>query len=174
MTLFEERPDTGDIFIGVGVVGVIPVHPLTESYRLLGDDARELLYTLDTLFGELIKTVSFDIVLGLKAKLLFNLDLDPKALRVKAVAVVGVAALHSVVFDKSILKSSTPGMVNTHGVVSRDRTVYKAVLRAVFIIFIKLFEAIVLLPEIDNLFLIFGKGIFCVEFFRHFVLSILS
>ena len=167
VALLKECPDSCDIFVGVGVVGVIPVHPLTESYGLLGDNARELLNTLDTLVGELIKTVSLDVVLGLKAKLLLNLNLNPKTLRVKAVAVVGVAALHSVVLNEGVLKSSSPCMMDTHRVVGGDRAVNKAVLRAVCVFSLKLFEAIVFLPEADYLFFVFSKGILCVEFVLH-------
>ena len=31
IALFEEVPDAFDIDIGVGVIGVVPLHPLTES-----------------------------------------------------------------------------------------------------------------------------------------------
>ena len=167
VALLEECPDTLNILVCVGVVGVIPVHPLTESLRLLCDNARVFLYSLDTFVGKLIKTVSLDIVLCLKSELLLNLNLYPKALRVKAVAVVGVAALHCVVFDECVLKSSSPNVVDTHGVVCRDRTVDKAVLRTVLVLFLKSVEAVVVLPEFEYFLFVFNEGILCVEFILH-------
>ena len=168
MTFLEERPDSRDIFVGVGEVGVIPIHPLTETLRLLGDNAREFFYALDTLIGELVKAVLLDVVLGFEAKLLFNLNLYPKALRVKAIAVMGVISLHCLVFEECVLEGSTPYVMDTHRVVSRDRTVYKAVLGAVGVLCLELVEAIVFLPERQNLFFVFNKRIFCVEFVLHF------
>ena len=169
MAFLEEGPDAGDIFIGIGKVRVIPIHPLTETNRLVGDDGGEFFHALDALVGELVQTVSLDVVLGLEAELLLDLDLNPKTLRVKAVAVVGVAALHGMVLNESILEGSAPDVVDTHGVVGGDRAVDEAILRAVCVFLLELVEAVVFLPEGENFLFVFNEGVFGVKFFLHFL-----
>ena len=106
-------------------------------------------------------------MLGLKAKLLLYLDLYPETLRVEAVAVVGVAALHCVILDIGILKCSSPGVMYSHGVVGGYRTVDKAVLGSARVLCLQLLEAIVFLPEAKYLFFIFHKGILCFKLVLH-------
>ena len=140
VTLFEEVPDALNVEVGVGVIGVVPVHPLAQALGLFRDDAGEFLHTVHALAREFIHAIGFDIALAGEAQLLFHLDLDPESLRIKAIAIVSIASFHGVVFYKGILQRSSPDMVNTHGIVCRDGTVNKAVFRSVFILFLQYME----------------------------------
>ena len=96
-------PNALNVLVGVGVIGMVPIHPLTEAFGLFGDNAGEMLDAVHALSCELVHTVIFNVFFGFKAERFFNFYFDPKALGVKAVLIAAVAPVHRVVTDKNIL-----------------------------------------------------------------------
>ena len=110
-----------------------------------------MLDAVHALVRELIHPVRLDILLGLKAELLLDLDLHPKALGVKAVLIAAVLALHGVVAQEGVLERAAPGVVDAHRVVGRDRPVDEAEALVPGILRFQLAKAVVLLPELHDL-----------------------
>ena len=96
-------PNALNVLVGVGVIGMIPIHPLTETFGLFRDNAGEMLNAVHALSCELVHAVIFNVFLGFEAERFFDFYFNPKALRVKAVLIAAVAPVHCVVTDKDIL-----------------------------------------------------------------------
>ena len=121
----EEPPDRVIIFVAIGVVGVVPIHPVAEPDRLGGLTGRELLDASLAAIDELGYAVGLDVSLALEADLLFDLDFDPETLAVEAILVALLFADHRLVALKQVLVGAAPGVVNAHRIVGRDRAVQK-------------------------------------------------
>ena len=163
VTLFEEVPDTADVRVGIGKVGVVPLHPLAKAFALLRDDAGKMLHTVLALLGELVHPVVFNILFRFKAELFFHFHLDPQTLGVKAVLAAAVVTLHRLVADKDILERTAPGVVDTHRVVRGDRAVDKAEHLVSGVFLFAFFEALILFPKVEDLVLHVDKAVafFC-------------
>ena len=61
MTATKEVPDVFNIFIRVRVVRVVPVHPLPETNRLLGLNARVRIHTIPTGICKSRKAISLNV-----------------------------------------------------------------------------------------------------------------
>ena len=61
----------------MGVIRVIPIHPLPESLRLLGNDGGVFLHAGDAGLGEFVQAKFLDILFRGKAEFFLDLDLDP-------------------------------------------------------------------------------------------------
>ena len=148
----QKMPYRSDIEVGIREIGMLPVHPLTEAFALLGDYAREFLYAVHTLRGEFVDSVLYDVAFNLYAEILLGFHFHPQALRIEAVLILAGFAEHGVVTDIHILHSPAPGVVNTHGVIRGDRTVEETEAFAVLILFDELVEATVVFPEFEHRF----------------------
>ena len=163
----EEMPDSLDVLVGVGIIGVVPLHPLTESLGLVGDDAREMLDTVNAFFREVVHAVVFDVLFGFEAELLFDLNLNPETLRVEAVLTAAVVASHGFIADKRILQRSAPCMMNAHRVVGSNRSVNKAETLMTCILFLAQIKAFVIFPEFKHIMLHFNEAV-AFLIFSHF------
>ena len=97
MALGQERPDRVVVLVGVRVVAVVPVHPVTEPLALRGLDAGVL---LDSRLAQLDKAIDperLDLSLVVESQLALDVDLDPEALAVEAVLVPLPLAEHGVI-----------------------------------------------------------------------------
>ena len=119
----QEVPDVFDVGVGMGVVGVVPVHPLTEANGLAGLDAGEGFDAGAAGVGEGFQAKGFDVALGVEAQVFFDFNLQPEALAVEAVLVALVVAAHGPVTLVDVLVGAAPGVVHAHGVVGRDRAI---------------------------------------------------
>ncbi|MBA7604817.1 hypothetical protein ES703_11945 [subsurface metagenome] len=77
MDPLKKFPDGVIILIGHGVVGIVPVHPVTQADGLLRLDLRVLAYPLLAAVDEILHAEGFDIPLGFKAQLALDFHLDP-------------------------------------------------------------------------------------------------
>src|SRR5262249_29153070 len=124
--LLEEAPDVLDVGVGERVVVVVPVHPHAEPRGLLGDHLGVLGNALAAALGELREAVLLDLALRVETERLLHLDLDPEPLAVEAVLVALLVAAQRLVALKDVLQGTTPGVMDAHGVVRRDRSVDEA------------------------------------------------
>ena len=137
---------------------------MTESLRLLCDNGSKFIDSVLAFAGEFIEAVFFYVLFGFEAELLFCADLNPKALRVKAVLIAAVKALHGLVSQENILKRASPGVVNAHGIVGSNGAVKEAEASVAAVFSLQLAKAIILLPKAHNLMLGFDE---CVFFLSH-------
>ena len=78
-------PDIEIVCLGIGVVGVIPVHKHAQTFGLVGLESGILIDSGQTGFGKIFQSKLFDIFFGVKTGFLFNLNFNPKSLAVKAI-----------------------------------------------------------------------------------------
>ena len=166
----QEMPDALDILVGVGVIGVVPLHPLTETLRLVGDDAGEVLDTVNALFRKVIHAVVFDVFFRLEAKLLFDLNLDPETLGVEAVLTAAVVASHVFIADEGILERSAPCVVDTHRIVGGNRAVNKTETLVTCVLFLAQIKAVVIFPEFQHIMLHLNEAVAFLIFSHYFFL----
>ena len=121
--LLEEQPDRFDVVVRVREVGVVPVHPLPEARRLLGDHLRVLVDPFAARPREVLDAERLDVGLALEAERPLDLDLDPESLAVEAVLVAAALALHRMEADDGVLQRPPPRVVHAHGVVRGDRPI---------------------------------------------------
>ena len=107
------------------LVGIVPVHPHAQADRLLGLERRVGQDALLAQADEVGDAVGLDVALARVAQLALDVDLDPQALAVEAVLVALVLAEHRVEALVQVLVRPTPGVVDAHRVVGRDRAVEK-------------------------------------------------
>ena len=127
VTDLQEMPDRVVIFVRQGVVGVVPVHEISEALGLLGLDRRVGEDTLFALLDEPVDAVGLDVTLGREPQFPFHLDFDPQPLAVEAVLVALPVPEHRVETLVEVLVGAPPGMVYAHRIVGRDRAVHEGV-----------------------------------------------
>ena len=123
MAGLQEMPDRVVVFVRHRVVGVVPVHPVAEPDRLVGDPFRVFPDSFLAAIDKLGDAIRFDIAFALETEFLFDFDLDPEALAVKPVLEALLLAEHGVIALEEILVGSAPGVVDTHRVVGGDGTI---------------------------------------------------
>ena len=162
----QEMPYRSDVQIGIGEIGMIPIHPLTETLALFGDYAREFFNAVHALCGEFVDAVLNDVALDLDTEILLGLNLYPQALRIETVLILAGLTEHRVILDVHVLHRSAPGMVDTHRVIGGDGTVEEAEAFAVFVLFDEFIETTVIFPELKHRFFYRYKIGFAVFFFH--------
>src|SRR5258708_3226453 len=100
-----------------------PIHPIAQADGLLALTFGKFEDALFTTLHELVYAIRFDIELGCHAKFLFDFNLDPEALTVKAVLIALLVTLHRFDTLVQVFISASPGMMNPHGVIRGDRTI---------------------------------------------------
>src|SRR5207247_8253081 len=95
-------------------------HPIAESHRLFRLHGGIAQHALLALAYKAFESVSLDVFLGLEAKLLFDFDLDPQALTVKAILIAQFAPAHRPKAIEQILVGATPTVVHAHRIIRRD------------------------------------------------------
>ena len=154
----EEVPDGVVVLVGVGVVGVVPVHPLGEPKRLLGDLVGEALDALLARVDEAVDAVGLDVALRREAELSLHLHLDPETLAVVAVLVALAEALHRLVALEGVLVGAAPGVMHAHRVVGGDRPIdERPALRRRFVAAEVQLEDVVIAPPAEPLALLGGE-----------------
>ncbi len=125
VALLQEMPDRVVVLIGHRVIRIVPVHPIAQPDRLIGDPLGELPDALFAAIDELGNAIRFDIALALESEFLFDLDLHPESLAVEAILVSLFLAEHGVEALEEILVGTTPTMMHTHRVVGGNRSIDK-------------------------------------------------
>src|ERR1035437_8593136 len=115
------------IFIRHGVVRMIPVHKITQTLALFGLNCAEFCYSLLTKLnkfsnaGFLISLNKiFDIFFISYFQLFFYFDFHPQALTIKAVLESLFVSTHIPKPLPEVLVGPSPGMVNTHWIISSN------------------------------------------------------
>ena len=119
----EKVPDVLNVGVAHRVVGVVPAHPLAKTERLLRHEGAILVHAGATGPGELIQAELLDVAFAVEAELPLGLYLKPQSLAVEAVLPALVEPAHRLVSLEHVLVGAPPGVVHTHRVVRRDRTV---------------------------------------------------
>ena len=153
MDRLQEPPDVLDVRVRERVVVVVPVHPAAEAPVLVGDDLGELGDPLPAPRGELREPVLLDVALGVQAERLLDLDLDPEPLAVETVLVSLVEAAEGLVALEGVLQRSSPGVVDAHRVVRRDRAVEETEALAAAVLLTQLVEDALTVPPGEDLLL---------------------
>jgi cell envelope-related function transcriptional attenuator common domain len=136
------------------LVRVVPVHPHAEPDRLLGLARGVRQDALLAERHELGDPERLDVALGREAEVALDVDLDPQALAVEPVLVALILAEHRVEALVEVLVGPTPGVVDTHRVVGRDRTVEEAPSRAIGILGAQSGERPTVAPPFQDLVLL--------------------
>src|SRR5215211_241174 len=119
----QEVPNRVVVLIGHRVVGVVPVHPVTEPNRLFGQALGKAPDSLHASLDELGDPVGFDVALALETELFLDFDFYPEPLAIEAVLETLLLAEHRLVALEEVLVRAAPAVMYTHRVVGRDRTV---------------------------------------------------
>ena len=147
------------------LVGVVPVHPVAQADGLLGLHGGVAQDTLFALAHEVLQAVVLDVLLGLEAQLLLDLDLHPQTLAVEAVLVAQLAAAHRPEAVEEVLVGAPPAVMDAHRVVGRDRPIDEGPVRVALVQLAQLLEGAALFPKRQHLSLLFRKiyfvGYFC-------------
>ena len=156
------------------MVGVVPVHPVTEPLGLLGDDVGEPVDAGLAHLDELPDAETLDVALGGEAKLLLDLDLDPQSLAVEAVLEPLPVPLHVAEAEEEVLVAAAPCVVHAHRVVCG----YGAVDERVGVLRLAIAESVlerdrVVVPPVERLPFHRGKVDPGVDWFKHPVHSCL-
>ena len=146
-----------DLFVGAKLfgqlaklIGVVPVHPVTESLRLFGLSSRK---PEDATFAFVDKVVDAKFMDGgfrAESQLLFNFHLDPQSLAVETVLESLIMAGHRKKPLVRVFVRAAPGMVNAHRVVGGDGTVEKAPTFATCVFSSQLLKRLLLKPEFQD------------------------
>jgi hypothetical protein len=81
----QEGPVVLDVGVGHGVVGVGPVHPLTQLLRLLRLDLGKVQHPFAAGAGETLQAIRLDLPLRVEAQGLLDFDFHPESLAVEPV-----------------------------------------------------------------------------------------
>ena len=146
---------------------VVPVHPHSEPYRLLGLASRVCQDALLAEADEFGDAVGLDVALIGKAQVLLDVDLDPQPLAVEAVLVSLVAALHRPEPLEEILVGATPRVMDAHRVVGRDRAVQEAPALTARVLGTQAGECPALTPDIEDLVLLRNEIRFGADWSKH-------
>ncbi len=103
--------------------GVVPVHPVAQSDRLLGLDRSIGEHALLAQAHEVGHAEGFDVLLAGEAELSLDVDLHPQALTVETLLPAQLLTEHGVVAVEGVLVCPAPGVVHTHGIVGGDGAV---------------------------------------------------
>src|SRR3989344_3352035 len=129
---FEEVPNCIVIFIGHGVVGVIPVHKIPKPFALLRLNCAEFEDSLLTKLNEFCNTCFFisrneilNIFFVSDTKFLLYLYFYPQPLTIKTVLKALFVPSHVPESLPEIFVGPSPAMMNTHGIVGCNRSVKK-------------------------------------------------
>ena len=125
MADLEEVPDGVVVLVRHGVVGVVPVHPVSEANRLASLDVGEPPHALLAQLHEFVDAEVLNVRLGLHTQISLDVDLDPQALPVKSILVALLEALHRLVALEDVLVGTPPSVVNSHRVVGGDGAVHE-------------------------------------------------
>ena len=123
----EEVPDHVVVLVGLGVVGVVPVHPVSKPFGLLGYRIGESVNSSLAQIDELADPKTFDVSFGSEAKLFFDFYFYPEPLPVISVLKPLLVALHIPEPQEEVFIRTAPGVVDSHGVVGRDGAVDEGV-----------------------------------------------
>ena len=146
----EESPDGVVVLVRHREIRVGPVHPIPEPNRLLRLNPGVLSYTLLALFDEAVDPELLDLAFRGETEFLLDLDLDPEPLAVEAVLVPELAPVHRPVALKGVLQCATPGVMDTHGIVCRDRSVEERPVLLTTVFTPQLLERGGLVPELEH------------------------
>ena len=155
--LLTRRGGEFDFVVGAHLFGeqsqlvrVIPVHPVAQPLRLFGLSCGEAEHAAFAFVDEVVNAVLVDGGLRAQAELLFDLDLDPQTLAVEAVLVALVVTHHREESLIGVFVGASPGVVDAHRIVGRDRAVEEAPAFLAAILFAKFFEDRLVFPELQN------------------------
>ena len=76
-TFFEERPNRIIVFFRHGEIGIIPIHPITKSDRLIGDAFGAFIDAIFTILYEFIDAVFANLLFRCESVFFFDFDFDP-------------------------------------------------------------------------------------------------
>ena len=146
-----------DHFIGAKVfgqlaklIGVVPVHPVTESLRLFGLSSRKPENSALAFVDEVVDAEFMDGGFRAESQLLFDFDLNPQPLAVESVLESLVMAGHGKEPLVRVFVRAAPGMVNSHWVIGGDGTVEKAPTLATCVFASQLLKRLLLQPEFQD------------------------
>src|SRR3712207_6551886 len=106
---------------------MFPVHPVTETNRLLRDSVGKGKDPLLASLYEFGDAKFLDISFAFQPELFLDFDLDPEPLAIESVLIALSLAEHGVVALEEILVRAAPGVMDTHRIVRGDRTIEKRV-----------------------------------------------
>src|SRR5438045_9775709 len=112
MNELQHSPYVGYVVVGVRVVGVLPVHPLTQADGLLGDRRGAPIDARATRTRELVDAVGLDVPLAVQIELALDLHFHPQALAVEPVLPALVEALHRLVALDEVLIRAAPRLMD--------------------------------------------------------------
>ena len=152
------------------LIGIVPVHPVSEPDRLLGLSRGEGEDAAFALVHKVVDAVFVDGGLCAQAQLFFDLDLNPQSLAVEAVLVPLVVAHHREESLVGVLVGAAPGVVDAHRIVCGDRPVEEAPARPASVSLTQLLEDFLILPELQSRVLTTNEiGVF--DFLEHVLLD---
>ena len=98
-----------------GLIGVVPIHPHPELLELLGHVLVEAQGELPAGVDELVYPERLDVLLGVDADVLLDLDLDREAVHIESGLVADVVSAHPPVSDQDVLDGLVHGRAQVDG-----------------------------------------------------------
>ncbi len=132
------------------LIGVVPVHPVTESLRVFGLSSRK---PEDSTFAFVDKVVDAEFMDGgfrAEPQLLFDFNLDPQPLAVETILESLIMAGHRKEALICVFVRAAPGVMDSHRVIGSYGTVEKAPTLAARVLSSQLLKRLLLKPEFQN------------------------
>ena len=105
------------------LIGIVPVHPVTQADGLLGLYGGITQDTRLTFAHKLLQAELLDVFLGGKAHFLFDFNFHPQTLAIKAVLVAQFLAAHGLEAQEQVFIGAPPAVMHAHRVVGGDGSI---------------------------------------------------
>ena len=161
--LLERPPDRLDVVVVHRVVGVVGVDPEADPLGQLVPLVDVLQDRLAALGVELGHAVGLDVVLGLEAQLLLDLQLDRQAVGVPAALAVHQPAAHGAVAREHVLEHAAEHVVRAGPAVGGRRALVEDVGLGALAPADRLAEHVALAPALEDLLLEVGEGLLRID-----------
>src|SRR5262249_17598009 len=107
-------------------------------------------HTLLTGAHEIFDPVVANFALGAESEAFFHLNLHPQSLTIEAVLVAQLAPVHGVIALVHILERAAPGVMDSHRVVGRNRSIQERPMGSIRVFGAEFVEYAALVPQTQD------------------------
>ena len=150
VAVLQRVPVVFDVDVRHREIGAWPVHPLAEPPGLLRLDFGEVQDPISAGEREALETERLDLALRVEPEGFLDFDFHPQALAVKAVLESLFVAGQGFVALDDVFICTSPCVMDTHGVVRRDRTIEEGEARPTAVLGNETRKDLLSLPELQR------------------------
>ncbi len=151
--LLENPPDTLDVLVFEGDIGVIQADPIAHALGQFFPIIEIAQHALATFFVVFSDAIDFDLALNLDAEFLLDLDLDGQAMRIPTAFAQHTVTIHHLIAREQIFERPRQNMMDTGLAVGSWRPFIENIVRLTFALTERALENLLLAPKVKLLFL---------------------